>query len=35
MTPIFDNAEIKFEDIGECMQNYHDENKIPLIKAIN
>jgi hypothetical protein len=23
MTPIFKNAEIKFEDIGEYMQNYH------------
>ena len=29
MTPIFKNAEIKFEDIGEYMQNYHNENNIP------
>jgi hypothetical protein len=35
MTPIFKNAEIKFEDIGEYMQNYHNENNIPLIKVIN
>ena len=33
MTPIFKNAEIKFEDIGEYMQNYHIENKIPLNKG--
>ncbi len=35
MTPIFKNAEIKFEDIGEYMQNYHTENNIPLIKVKN
>ncbi len=35
MTPIFKNAEIKYQDIGEYMQNYHNENKIPLTKAIN
>ncbi len=29
MTPIFKNAEIKCEDIGEYMQNYHTENNIP------
>ncbi len=23
MCPIFKNGEIKFEDIGECVQNYH------------
>ncbi len=28
MTPIFKNAEIKFEDIGEYMQKYHNENNI-------
>jgi hypothetical protein len=33
MTPIFKNAEIKFEDIGEYMQNYHNENNIPFIKG--
>ena len=33
MTPIFKNAEIKFEDIGEYMQNYHNENNIPLNKG--
>ena len=31
--PIFKNAEIKFEDIGEYMQNYHTENDIPLNKG--
>jgi hypothetical protein len=35
MTPIFKNAEINFEDIGEYMQNYHIQNKIPLIKVKN
>ena len=29
MTPIFKNAEIKFDDIGEYMKNYHTENNIP------
>ncbi len=29
MTPIFKNAEIKFEDIGKYMQNYHTEKNIP------
>jgi len=33
MTPIFKNAEIKFEDIGEYMQNYHNENNIPFNKG--
>jgi hypothetical protein len=33
MTPIFKNDEIKFEDIGEYMQNYHNENDIPFIKV--
>ncbi len=33
MTPIFKNAEIKFEDIEEYMQNYHNENKYHLTKA--
>ncbi len=33
MTPIFKNAEIKFEDNGENMQNYHTENKIPFNKG--
>ena len=28
MTPIFKNTKIKFEDIGEYMQNYHKENDI-------
>jgi hypothetical protein len=28
MTPIFKNATIKFEDIGEYMQNFHKENNI-------
>ena len=28
MTPIFKNTKIKFEDIGEFMQNYHKENDI-------
>ena len=28
MTPIFKNATIKFEDIGEYMQNFHTENNI-------
>jgi hypothetical protein len=32
MTPIFKNAEIKFEDIGEYMKNYHNENNIPFNK---
>jgi hypothetical protein len=29
MTPIFKNAEIQYEDSGEYMQNYHNENDIP------
>ena len=33
MTPIFKNAEIKFEDIGEYMHNYHNENNIPFNKG--
>jgi hypothetical protein len=33
MTPIFKNTEIKFEDIGEYMQNYHTENDIPFNKG--
>ena len=33
MTPIFKNAEIKFEDIGEYMQNYHTENDIKFNKG--
>jgi hypothetical protein len=33
MTPIFKNAEIKFEDIGEYMQNCHNENDIPFNKG--
>ncbi len=35
MTPIFKNAGIKFEDIGEYMQNYHNENDIPFNKGKN
>ncbi len=35
MTHIFKNAEIKPEDIGEYMQNYHNEDKIPLNKGKN
>ncbi len=33
MTPIFKNADIKIEDIGEYMQNYHNENDIPFNKG--
>ena len=33
MTPIFKNAKIKFEDIGEYMQNYHKENDIKFIEG--
>jgi hypothetical protein len=33
MTPIFKNAEISFEDIGEYMQNYDTENNIPFNKG--
>ncbi len=29
MCPIFKNAEMKFEDKGEHMQNYHNKNNIP------
>ncbi len=32
MTPIFKKSEILFEDIGEYMQNYHNENNIPFNK---
>ncbi len=32
MTPIFKNAEIKFDDIDEYMQNYHNYNDIPFNK---
>ncbi len=35
MTPIFKNEEIKFEDIGEYMQNCHNENDIPFNKGKN
>ncbi len=35
MTLIFKNAVIKFEDIGEYMQNYHNENDIPFNKDKN
>ena len=34
-TPIFKNAEIRFEDIGEYMQNYHTENNIKFKKGKN
>ncbi len=33
MTLIFKNAYIKFEDVGEYMQNYHNENDILLNKG--
>jgi hypothetical protein len=33
MTPIFKNVEIKFEDIGEYMQNCHNENDISFNKG--
>jgi hypothetical protein len=33
MTPIFKTAEIKFEDIGKYMQNFHNENDIPFNKG--
>ena len=33
MTPIFKNAEIKFEDIGEYMQKFHTENNIEFNKG--
>jgi hypothetical protein len=33
MTPIFKNATIDFEDIGEYMQNFHTENKIKFNKG--
>ena len=35
MTPIFKNAETKFEDIWGYMQNYHTENNVPLIRVNN
>ena len=34
MNLILKNAQIKFEDIGEYMQNYHIENKIPFSKGL-
>ena len=33
MTPIFKNAAINFEDIGEYMQNFHTENNIKFQKG--
>ncbi len=33
MTPIFKNAEIEIQDIGEYMQNYHTEKNIPFDKG--
>ena len=33
MTPIFKNTEIKFEDIGEYMQQFHNENNIKFNKG--
>ena len=33
MTPIFKNAEIKFEHIGEYMQKFHTENNIKFNKV--
>ncbi len=33
MTPIFKNASINFEDIGEYMQNFHTENNIKFQKG--
>ncbi len=33
MRPIFKNADIKFEDVGEYMQNYHNDNNIPFNKG--
>ncbi len=33
MCPIFNNAEIKLEDIGEYMQNHHNENDFPFDKG--
>ncbi len=33
MTLIFKNAETKFEDIWEYMQNYHNENDVPFHKG--
>ena len=33
MTPIFKNAAINFEDIGEYMQNFHTENNIKFTKG--
>ncbi len=35
MYPIFKNATIKFEDIGEYMQNFHNENNIKFKKLIS
>jgi hypothetical protein len=33
ITPIFKNAEIKFEDTEKYMQNYHNEYIIPFNKG--
>jgi len=33
MTPIFKNAKIKFDDIGEYMQNFHKENNIKFVEG--
>ena len=33
MTPIFKNAKIKFNDIGEYMQNYHTQNNIKFMEG--
>ena len=34
MTPIFKNASINFEDIGEYMQNFHTENILNFKRVI-
>ena len=33
MTPIFKNAKIKFDDIGEYMQKFHVENNIKFVEG--
>ena len=33
MTPIFKNAKIKFDDIGEYMQKFHIENNIKFVEG--
>ena len=33
MTPIFKNAKIKFDDIGEYMQKFHTENNIKFVEG--